>query len=48
MARCPHLLAGERFKIQEAVETEGEGPVGQVIARSKKELIIATGQEPFL
>ncbi|CYX20226.1 methionyl-tRNA formyltransferase [Streptococcus suis] len=35
---------GERFKIQEAVEAEGEGPVGQVIARSKKELIIATGQ----
>ncbi|MGQ7462978.1 methionyl-tRNA formyltransferase [Streptococcus suis] len=35
---------GERFKIQEAVEVEGEGPVGQVIARSKKELIIATGQ----
>ena len=35
---------GERFKIQEAVETGGEGPVGQVIARSKKELVIATGQ----
>lgn len=35
---------GERFKIQEAVETEGEGPVGRVIARSKKELVIATGQ----
>ncbi|MGU8032907.1 methionyl-tRNA formyltransferase [Streptococcus suis] len=35
---------GERFKIQEAVEAEGEGPVGRVIARSKKELIIATGQ----
>ena len=35
---------GERFKIQEAVEAEGEGPAGQVIARSKKELVIATGQ----
>ncbi|MCQ8266016.1 methionyl-tRNA formyltransferase [Streptococcus suis] len=35
---------GERFKIQEAVEIEGEGPVGRVIARSKKELVIATGQ----
>ncbi len=35
---------GERSKIQEAVETGGEGPVGQVIARSKKELVIATGQ----
>ncbi|AUC90862.1 methionyl-tRNA formyltransferase [Streptococcus suis] len=35
---------GERFKIQEAVEVGGEGPVGRVIARSKKELVIATGQ----
>ncbi|MBO4108208.1 methionyl-tRNA formyltransferase [Streptococcus suis] len=35
---------GERFKIQEAVAVEGEGPAGQVISRSKKELIVATGQ----
>ncbi|HEL2057929.1 TPA: methionyl-tRNA formyltransferase [Streptococcus suis] len=34
----------ERFKIQEAVAVEGEGPAGQVISRSKKELIVATGQ----
>ncbi|HFH9837527.1 TPA: methionyl-tRNA formyltransferase [Streptococcus suis] len=35
---------GERFKIQEAVEVEGSGPVGQVISRTKKELVVATGQ----
>ncbi|MBL6537567.1 methionyl-tRNA formyltransferase [Streptococcus suis] len=35
---------GERFKIQEAVAVEGEGPAGQVISRNKKELIVATGQ----
>lgn len=38
------LWKGERFKIYEAVEVPGSGPSGQVIARSKKELIVATGQ----
>ncbi len=35
---------GERFKIQEAVAVEAGGPAGQVLSRSKKELIIGTGQ----
>ena len=35
---------GERFKIQEAVAVEASGPAGQVLSRSKKELIIGTGQ----
>ncbi len=35
---------GERFKIQEAIAVEGSGPVGHVIARTKKELIVAAGQ----
>lgn len=35
---------GERFKIQEAVVVEASGPAGQVLSRSKKELIIGTGQ----
>lgn len=35
---------GERFKIQEAVVVEAGGPAGQVLSRSKKELIIGTGQ----
>lgn len=35
---------GERFKIQEAVEVDGSGPIGQVIVCNKKELVIATGK----
>lgn len=35
---------GERFKIYEAVEVEGNGQPGQVIERTKKSLVIATGQ----
>lgn len=35
---------GERFKIQEAVEVDGSGPIGQVIVCNKKELVIATGE----
>lgn len=35
---------GQRFKIQEALAVEGTGEPGQVISRTKKELVIATGQ----
>lgn len=35
---------GERFKIYEAVAVDGAGQAGQVIVKSKKELVIATGQ----
>lgn len=35
---------GERFKIYEARLVEGQGPAGQVVYRSKKELLIGTGQ----
>ena len=38
------LWKGERFKIYEAVEVAGTGQVGQVIARTKKELVVATSQ----
>ena len=35
---------GQRFKIYEASLTEGSGPAGQVLVKTKKELIIGTGQ----
>lgn len=38
------LWKGERFKIQEALEVPGQGKPGQVLVRTKKELIIAAGQ----
>lgn len=38
------LLHGERFKIHEASLAEGSGQPGEIIALSKKELRIATGE----
>ncbi|MBF0778446.1 methionyl-tRNA formyltransferase [Streptococcus cuniculi] len=38
------LLSGERFKIYEANIAEGSGQPGEIIALSKKELLIATGE----
>ncbi|MGT2799799.1 methionyl-tRNA formyltransferase [Streptococcus marmotae] len=38
------LLKGERFKIYEARLVEGSGRPGEIIALSKKELVVATGQ----
>ncbi|MGT2951438.1 methionyl-tRNA formyltransferase [Streptococcus cuniculi] len=38
------LLNGERFKIYEASLAEGSGQPGEIIALSKKELLIATGE----
>lgn len=38
------LWKGERFKVYEAVEVDGSGLPGQVIARTKKDLVLATGQ----
>ncbi|MTB65028.1 methionyl-tRNA formyltransferase [Streptococcus sp. zg-86] len=38
------LLKGERFKIYEATLAEGSGKPGEIIALSKKELLVATGQ----
>lgn len=35
---------GERFKVYQAMEAEGEGIPGQVLKKTKKELIVATGQ----
>lgn len=35
---------GQRFKICEATLTEGSGPAGQVLVKTKKELIVGTGQ----
>lgn len=37
------LWKGERFKIYEVVEVDGAGLPGQVIARTKKDLVVATG-----
>ncbi|WP_277592686.1 methionyl-tRNA formyltransferase, partial [Streptococcus sp. DD11] len=38
------LLKGQRFKIYEAEPAAGSGQPGQIIAVSKKELIVAAGQ----
>lgn len=38
------LWQGERLKIYEATVTQDQGPAGQVLKRSKKELIVGTGQ----
>lgn len=38
------LLQGQRFKIFEAVQTEGDGQPGEIIAVGKKEIIVAAGQ----
>lgn len=38
------LWQGERFKIYEAVEYEASGNPGEVLVRTKKELVIGTGQ----
>lgn len=38
------LLNGERFKIYEASLAKGSGQPGEIIALSKKELLIATGE----
>lgn len=35
---------GQRFKIYEASLTESSGPAGQVLVKTKKELIVGTGQ----
>jgi methionyl-tRNA formyltransferase len=35
---------GQRFKIYEAGLAEGSGPAGQVLVKTKKELIVGTGQ----
>lgn len=35
---------GNRFKIAQAVEVDGQGQPGEVLYRSKKELVVATGQ----
>ena len=35
---------GQRFKIYEASLAEGSGPAGQVLVKTKKELIVAAGQ----
>ena len=38
------LWQGERFKIHEASLAEEAGPAGQVLVKTKKELIVGTGQ----
>ncbi|EFQ57760.1 methionyl-tRNA formyltransferase [Streptococcus downei] len=38
------LLNGQRFKIYQAKPVDGQGPAGQIIEKTKKSLIVATGQ----
>ncbi|HEL0020113.1 TPA: methionyl-tRNA formyltransferase [Streptococcus equi subsp. zooepidemicus] len=38
------LLDGQRFKIYEAELAEGSGEVGQIIAKTKKALVVAAGE----
>lgn len=38
------LLNGERFKIYQVKEVEGQGQAGHIIAKTKDQLIVATGQ----
>lgn len=38
------LLAEQRFKIYQATPIEGEGEPGQIITKTKRELVLATGQ----
>ena len=38
------FLDGQRFKIYEAQLTEGEGQPGEIIAKTKKTLVVAAGQ----
>lgn len=38
------LWQGERFKIYEAAEHEASGVAGQVLVRTKKELVVGTGE----
>ncbi len=42
------LWQGERFKLYEVLPVAGEGQPGQVIERSKKELVVATGSGALL
>lgn len=42
---CAHtLLDGKRFKIYEADLAEGQGQAGHIIEKTKKSLVVATGQ----
>ena len=38
------FLEGQRFKIYQLREVPGQGEPGQIIAKTKKELILAAGQ----
>ena len=38
------LLDGKRFKIYEADLAEGQGQAGHIIEKTKKRLVVATGQ----
>lgn len=44
MAVAHTFLEGQRLKIYEAQLAEGEGLPGQVIVKTKKSLVITTGQ----
>lgn len=38
------FLAGQRFKIHQVLEVDGQGPAGQIIEKTKKSLVVAAGQ----
>lgn len=38
------FLAGQRFKIHQAIAVDGQGSAGQIIEKTKKSLVVATGQ----
>lgn len=47
MACGTTLLNGKRFKIYEGDLVEGQGQAGHIIEKTKKSLVVATGQGLF-